>query len=147
MNAIGFVKSRKKRKLKFNNPHKVPNEKANEIWGLPNEQLIKEVDLQYQNWHGVLAQKKTDPLLDSLKEQKTSILEEITSHPEYVQALESLERTKNELITEELERIKEELKNTTEPYKEDADSFRSLFRLCMDELNNRIRKGIIKNDN
>lgn len=147
MNAIGFVKSRKKRKLKFNNQHKVPNEKANEIWGLPNEQLIKEVDLQYQNWHGVLAQKKTDPLLDSLKEQKTSILEEITSHPQYVEALEKLERTKNELITEELERIKEELKNTLEPYKEDADSFRSLFRLCMDELNNRIRKGIIKNDN
>ena len=136
-------KFRKKRKPKFNNPHKVPNEKANEIWGLPNEKLIQEVDLQYRNWQTVVDQKKSDPQIDNLKNQKTNIVNEIVNHPKYVEAEESFKKIKEELITEELERVKEELKNASDPYREDIEHFRGMFRVCMDELNNRIKKGII----
>lgn len=148
MNALGFSgKYRKKKKQKFNNPYKVPNEKADEIFKLENEKLIQEVDVQYRNWQAVIVQKKTDPQVTDLKEQKTTIVEEIENHPKYVEAFENFKKIKEDLVTEELARIKEELKNTLEPYKEDIDHFRGMFRLCMDELNSRIQKGAISNGN
>jgi hypothetical protein len=145
MNTDAPGKFRKKRKSKFNNPHKVPNEKASEIWSLANEKLIEEVDLHYRNWQAVNSQKKSDPQVENLKDQKVNILNEIISHPKYVEAENNFQKIKEELITEEFERIKEELKNILEPYKEDIEHFRGLFRVCMDELNNRIQKGLINN--
>lgn len=131
------------RKKKFNNPYKVDNEKANEIRSLNNSELISRTAMEYKNWMASIDLKKNDAGLALLKEQISNINEEIEENPEYVKALEEFERIKEELVSEELARLKEEKKNLLQPYNEDTKTFKGLFQLSMDELNERRSKGLI----
>lgn len=140
MNGAG---RRRGKKPKFNNPYKIPNEKASEVWGLPNKELVERIDVEYRNWQAVIRLRKDDAGISSLKEQKNHIQDEIKSDPRYLKAEAEFQAIKEELITEELARLDEELKNLLQPYNEDAKSFKGLFRLCIDELNRRRTAGLL----
>ncbi len=47
-----------KKKDQCNNAYKVPNDKADEIWRLSNEQLISKATIEYNNWTYTETEKK-----------------------------------------------------------------------------------------
>lgn len=133
-----------KRKSKYNNPYKIPNEKANEIYGLSNEELVKRTNIEYKNWLAAQKQKKDDPQIATVKEQIKELQEsEIKGDTEYQELAAKLEEMKFNLTSEDLARFKEELKNLTDPYNEDIKSFKSMFQLAMDEISRRREAKIL----
>ena len=128
---------------KFNNEYKVPNDKANEIRGFNNKELVNKASVDYQNWQAVIRQKKADTDIKSTKDQIKDLTEEMKTNPEYQKAEEEFKTKKEELITEDHARLKEELKNLNEPYNEDVKSFEGLFKLAMDEIDERKRSGVL----
>ena len=128
---------------KFNNEYKVPNEKADEIRNLNNKELVNKASVDYQNWQAVIRQKKADTDISSTKDQIKDFMEEMKANPEYLEAEDNFKTKKEELVTEDHARLKEELKNLNEPYNEDVKSFESLFKLAMDEIDERKRSGVL----
>lgn len=133
-----------KKKEKYNNPHKVLNEVANAVWAMDNDELISKTSLEFKNWKMHEKNKKADGKLERLKEEKKEAEAEINSHPKVIELKEQLEQIKRELELEddgELARIKEELKNENADYNHDIKEAKSLFFLCMDEMNKRMDLG------
>jgi len=62
---------------------------------------------------------------------------------EYTEVSAVTDGTKEELVTEDHARAKEELKNLNEPYNEDIKSFENLFKLCMAEIKDRKSAGLL----
>jgi len=136
--------SKKKKKKKFNNPYKIDNTLADEIRNIPNDGIIERAASEYRNWMASEEQKKSDPEVVAVAAALKDIYEEIKSDPEYVKAKEEFDSVVESLVSEELERRKEELKNLKEPYLEDIKRFRGCFRLAMDEITERKQKGLMK---
>lgn len=128
---------------KYNNKHKVPNEKANEIRSLNNKDLVDRVSMEYQNWEAVKRQKKGDEEITRTKDLIKVFTEDMKADPEYQKAEEEFKTKKEELITEDHARLKEELKNLNEPYNEDIKSFEGLFKISMEELEDRKSSGVL----
>lgn len=129
---------------KYNNKHKVPNEKVNEIRNLNNTDLVSRVSMEYQNWEAVKRQKKGDEEITRTKDMIKSFTEEMKANPEYQTAEEEFKAKKDELETPDHARLKEELKNLNEPYNEDIKSFEGLFKVSMEELDERKSSGILQ---
>lgn len=135
-----------KKKVKYNNPHKVPNEIAELVWNLDNQELISKTSLEFKNWKMHEKNKKNDGRIERLKEEKKEAESEINNHPDVLELKEKIEAKKRELELEddgELARIKEELKNEQAEYNHDIRETKALFFLCMDELNKRMDLGSI----
>jgi len=135
--------AKKRSRAKFNNPHKIPNDVATEIRQLNNEKLIARITLEYRNWVASQEAKKKDPELvkaaDMIKEAK----EEIKNQPEYQEMVEEHKSKLEAYMTEELARYTEEHKNLLQPFNEDIARFRGMFKVAIEELDNRKDKGII----
>ena len=129
-------------KPKFNNEYKVPNQIANEIRGLSNKNLVDKATVEYQNWEAVKRQKKTDPDIKNAKDQIKEFVDEMKQNPDFIALEDEYKAKKEELVCEDHARLKEELKNLTEPYNEDIKSFESLFKLAMDEIDDRKSSGV-----
>lgn len=136
--------AKKKKKEKFNNPYKIPNDIADEVRRLPNPELVGRAAQEYRNWMGAVRAKKVDGEVQRLKEDIKNVKKDITEHPEIVRLSEELEKKTQELISEELARMQEELKNANQPHNEDIKNFRDLFKLAMDEVNDRRDMGVLK---
>ena len=128
---------------KYNNKHKVPNDKASEIRGLNNKELVDRLSLEYRNWETVKNQKKGDEDICRTKDLIKDFTESMKADPDYQQAEEDFKAKKEELITEDHARLKEELKNLNEPYNEDIKSFEGLFKISMEELEDRKSSGVL----
>ena len=139
-----------KKRVKYNNPHKVPNEIAEKVWNMDNKELISKTTLEFKNWKMHEKNKKADGRLERLKEEKKEAEAEINSHPEVVELKEQLDAKKRELEAEDdgaLATIKEELKNENAEYNHDIKEAKSLFHLCMDEMNKRMDTGSLQKAN
>jgi hypothetical protein len=134
----------KKKKIEANNPFKVPNEKADEVRGLSNDDLIIRTSMEYQNLRAAERIKKNDPELQRLKEEVATFRSEIKNNPEVMELEEQLKNKKKELVEEDQARLEEELRNQAQPFNEDIQSFRSVFMLAMDEINRRREMGVLK---
>jgi len=126
-----------------NNKHKVPNEKANEIRNLNNQELVGRVSMEYKNWEGVKKAKKGDEDIVRTKDRIKDCVEAMKSDPEFKKLEDDFKAMKEALITEDHARYKEELKNFTEPYNEDIKAFEGLFKVSMEELDDRKASGIL----
>ena len=132
------------KKPKFNNPHGVPNDTADEIRALDNEKLVERCSLEYNDWMAFERIKKNDPKTASLKEEIKGLKSEIDSDEELVKMKAAYDRRKEELISEEQARLQSELKNELEPLQEDVKFSRSRFRVAMDEISHRNKLGVFK---
>ena len=128
---------------KFNNSFKVPNEKATEIRRLPHKELVARASMEYENWMAVKMHKKLDAQLQNTRDEIKGYMDAIKEDPRYQELEEDYKTRKEELITEDHARAKEELKNLTEPYNEDIKSFENLFKLCMEEIKERKKSGLL----
>lgn len=133
-----------KKKKKFNNPHKVPNEEADELRNLGNEDLLQKLRNFHQNLIYAERAKKSDPEIMRIKEALVEFKEEIKNHPDVVEKEEALKAFKEGLVEEEQARLEEELKNIRQPIADDVTNSRNRFRFCMEELNSRCDMGIFK---
>lgn len=132
------------KKVKSNNPHKVPNEIAENVWRMDNQELLSKTSLEFKNWKMHEKNKKADGRIERLKEEKKEAEDEINNHPKILELKEQIEAKKRELELEddgELARIKEELKNEQAEYNHDIREAKALFFLCMDEINKRMDLG------
>lgn len=139
---------------KYNNPYKVDNDKATEIWELPNEELVKRLNREYQNIETNQKRKKNDPEIVRLTEEEKELKEAVQNHPRMVElkerheqeqkALEDTDPEINQLLVD-LATVKEELSNERKEYTADTKEFKGLFRLCMDEVKFRIESGAMEN--
>ena len=128
---------------RYNNKHKVPNDKASEIRNLNNKELINRVSLEYKNWEATKNRKKGDEDIVQVKNQIKDCVEEMKANPDYKEAEDEFKAFKESLITEEHARFKEELKNLTEPYNEDIKAFEAMFKVAIEELDERKSSGIL----
>jgi ribosomal protein S20 len=128
---------------KYNNPFKVPNEKSEEIRKCPHKDLIARASQEYENWQAVKRQKKNDPQIQNIKTQIKEFDKEIKEDPRYQELEEEYKTRKEELVTDDHARAKEELRNLNEPYNEDIKSFENLFKLCMEEIKERKDAGLL----
>jgi len=128
-------------KKKFNNSFQVPNDKAEEILQLPNKELAERSHLEYLNWQACVRVKADDPQIAKIKGSMQDINSEVKETEAYKTAKEEFDRVKEELITEELARYKEELSNVVQPFVEDIKAFRNQFRLAMGEISRRKEAG------
>ena len=135
---------KKKSKSKFNNPYKVPNDKADEIRALSNPELVSRAALEYENTKMFERIKKNDTDLNASREQMKTLKQDIESHPEYIEAKEALRIKKEELISETQASLEEEIKNLAQPLNEDIQNSRGLFKVAMDEVNARKQSGTLK---
>jgi hypothetical protein len=144
MNTLTFGKPKKSKKQKYNNPHKVENQVADEIRRLANVDLITRTSQEYKNWMGAEKAKKNDGEVLRIKEDIQNLRKDIKSNPEYIKLEEEFKAKKEELVTEELARLEEELKNLIQPHVEDIKGFRGKFRVAMDEVTQRKDSGALK---
>lgn len=128
---------------KFNNPFKVPNDKADEIRNCLHKELVARASIEYENWLAVKQQKKNDPQIQNTKDELKVFEQEIKDDPRYQELEDDYKARKEELITDEHASLKEELKNLNEPYNEDIKAFENLFKLCMDEIKQRKASGLL----
>lgn len=135
--------AKKRRKERANNAHKIPNEVATEIRQLSNDKLLDRTTLEYRNWNASIDAKKKDPELlkawDLIKDAK----EEIKSQPEYQEMVERHKAEQEAYLTEELARYNEEYKNLLQPFNEDIARFRGMFKVAIEELDDRKKRGVI----
>jgi len=131
------------KKPKFNNEHKVPSDLANEIWGMNNKELISKSSLEYANWEAVKKQKKEDSEIIATKSMVKQLEEQMKEDPQYIEAEEKFKALKESLVTEDLARYKEELKNLNQPYSEDIRLYEGMFKVAMDEVNKRKKSGML----
>lgn len=141
---MDFQKKSKKKGPRYNNVHKVPNEVADEIRRLSNDDLITRTTQEYTSWMGAEKAKKNDGEILKTKEDLTNLRKDIKNNPEFMKIEEEFQKKKSELITEEQAKLEEELRNLVQPHTEDIMSFRGKFRLAMDEVTNRKRSGALK---
>jgi hypothetical protein len=139
-------KPHRRSKSKYNNKYKVPNERADEIWSLSNKALVSRVNTEYNNWIMSEVYRKDDMGLCRLKDQIKQEEAAIKEDPEYIKLEEEFTRRKEELVTEELAKWKEELKNMAQPFNEEVAMFKNIFKLAMDELTRRKQEGLLKLD-
>lgn len=128
---------------KFNNPFKVPNEKATEIRSCNHKELVARASIEYQNWQAVKSQKKNDSQIQNVRTDIKEFENQIKEDPRYQELEEEYKTRKEELITEDHALLKEELKNLNDPYNEDIKSFENIFKLCMDEIKVRKESGLL----
>ena len=131
-------------KKKFNNPHQVDNEKADEILRLDNGKLVDEAASNYRGLSRVEMLKKEDGQIISLNEQLIELRDEIKNDPQVVDLEDQLKALKENLLSEEQARLEEEIKNMRQPYTEDVKTIKGIYKLCMDEINRRRDNGIMK---
>ena len=136
--------AKKKKGPKFNNPHSVPNDTADEIRRLDNDGLIARASLEYNDWIGYEKVKKNDGTVADMREQIKDLKKEIEADAELVQMKEAYEKRKAELVSEEQARLEEEIKNELQPLQEDVKNARGRFRVAMDEISNRHKLGVLK---
>lgn len=134
---------KKKKKPAFNNPYKVPNEKADEIRRLSNSELALRAAQEYKSMIGYINVKKDDVNIENMRKQIKDQSEEVESHEEVVALKEQLKAKKEEVLTENLATLKEEFKNLVQPFNEDIAATRGLFRVAMDELASRRETGVL----
>lgn len=143
-----YVKSQK-----FNNPYKIDSNKAIEIWNLPNEELVKRVNTEYQNIEVNDKRKKNDPEILKLAADEKELKEAIANHPNMLKLLEKQEEERKNLevmdpeinqYLNELTSVKSQLSNERSEYQRDAREFKGLFKLCMDEIKYRIDNGTLE---
>lgn len=133
-----------KKAPKYNNPYKIPSDEATEIRSLGNKEIIERASLEYNSWTAAEREKKGDPSISSLREKLTEFKKDVNSHPDVVELQEQLDAKKNELIDEQQATIEEEIKNANQPLIENVNRFRGAFRVAMDEISDRHKKGILK---
>lgn len=132
------------KKVKFNNKHLCPNDVADEIRRLSNQELVGRVSQEYKDWMGYVKAKKNDGEILRTKEEITSLRKDIKENPEYIKLEEEFKKKKEELVTEELARLEEELKNLNQPHTEDIKAARSRFRVSIEEVSKRQDAGVLK---
>lgn len=139
---------------KFNNPYKVDSDKAIEIWNLPNDELVKRTNLEYNNIDANEKRKKNDPEIVKLTADEKELKTAIENHPnmiklkekheEELKLLEDTDPDINQYLIE-LTTVKSELTNERSEYSRDSREFKALFKICMDEINYRIDNGSMEN--
>lgn len=132
-----------KKRAKYNNKYKIPNDTADEIRKLSNEKLLDRTTLEYRNWEGAMEAKKKDPELLRQWELLKNAKDDIKNQPEYQEMIERHKAEIEEYMTEELARLNEEYKNLLQPFNEDVARFRGMFKIAIEELDDRQKRGII----
>jgi hypothetical protein len=133
----------KKSRAKYNNKYKIPNDKVLELRQLSNPELVGRCTLEYCNWVNTIKMKKDDAAIQNAKSAIKDIKESIKENPEFQELEAEFIKKKEELITEELAKYQEELKNLLQPYNEDVAHFRGMFKVAIEELDERKKKGLV----
>lgn len=116
----------------YKNRYKIREEDFTEITRMSEAELAKAMENYYVNWQTVLDQKKKDPRIASLVEQKKNLRSTVEKDPEVLKLVEELKQKRFEKTSEEMARIDSELANERQPINEDIKSFRSKFYTCAD---------------
>jgi len=124
-----FDAKKKSKRQKKNNPHNVPNDKANEIRGLSNDDLLNRLSLEYSNWIASEQNKKDDPEIRKVKEQLKDLSEQAKEDPQYIE-MEA--------------KLKEKLEDILGPYSEDIKLFKGMFKVAIEEMGKRKKEGLMK---
>lgn len=125
----------------FKNRYKIKEETFTEITRMSEVELATAMENYYLNWQTVVDQKKKDPRIKLLVDQRKDIMETINKDSEVVELTEKLKQLKFEKTTEELARIDSELSNERQPVNEDIKTFRSLFYTCADIKTKRFKNA------
>ena len=139
-----FDAKKKSKRQKKNNPHNVPNDKANEIRGLSNDDLLNRLSLEYSNWIASEQNKKDDPEIRKVKEQLKDLSEQAKEDPQYIEMEAKLKEKLEDILGEDGARFKEELKNLVQPYSEDIKLFKGMFKVAIEEMGKRKKEGLMK---
>ncbi len=132
-----------KKRSKANNKYKIPNDIADEIRKLSNDKLLDRTTLAYRNWEASMEAKKKGPELLKQWELLKSAKDDIKSQSEYQEMIERHKAEVDEYMTEELSRLNEEYKNLLQPFNEDVARFRGMFKIAIEELDDRKKRGVI----
>lgn len=132
---------KKASRAKYNNHFQVPNETAEVILRLSNKELADRSHLEYCNWQSVVSQKKDDPQIMRAKSSLQDVNAQVKEDPRYIAAEEELKRIKEELVSEEMARLQEELRNVIQPFTDDLKAFKNMFRLTVAEISRRKDSG------
>lgn len=138
------MSKKKKDKVEVNNSFKVPNEKASEIRGLTNDELIIRASMEFENMRAAERIKKNDPELARMREEVAEFRSDVKNNTEVLELEEQLKLKKQELVEEDQARLEEEIRNHAQPFNEDIQSFKGCFMVAMEEINRRRELGVLK---
>lgn len=116
----------------FKNRYKIPEEEFTMITRMSEAEMGSEMEKSYIHWQTEVEQKKKDPQINLLVEQKKGLRETVEKDPEVVKAVENLKNLRFSKTSEEMARIDSELANARQPVNESIKLFRSKFYTLAD---------------
>lgn len=116
----------------YKNRYKIKDEEFTAISAMGDVELAQCMERYYVNFQTELENKKSDPKIKMLVEQRKNLKEVVEKDPLVVEAFQKLKELRHQLTSEELARIDSELLNERQPVNESIKDFRSKFYTCAD---------------